>query len=745
MSDEAQGVFAAHLTAAQLEQNPSFIDDVQRGVIFVPWPRPPRAGVRVVVTLAVGSEPPLDVESLVVWSRPARAGIVAGFGAQLVGAPEALLLRLRSFARSVRHQSDRTDRGFVEHAGRVTLEAPVQERVRSRASSGTSQTLPPSTRFAPAPSGVGTGRPDVHTPPRGASHSWDDGIALELDDDSMPVRNSVDGNAFRQDSYAQEPLLSYGGAAEFGPEHFADAEEASPEEESPFLDSTANSFFSGGAQPDDHSPAFFDVSSYPHLSEPEPTPFPLGDLQPDPTSTPPPRRRTTSPPPSPPAPAPLLDFDLSSPATAASMATSESASESSIEFLGMLTPEALSSEIGIGAAASFSDSPPPSSFESAPPLRPGDQFLPRNILAERGSGGATLDRGESGYADPLEFLRPVEATPGPLPPGRRRINVQHPAPHTPPPGSQPHSTTPLAPDGMPAFSAELLDDLGFDPGTEALLPSLPILDEEEDEVVEGVVEGVADDGAEIGGEYAGVTDHFPTTPLDLETSPTHAGQPGSDDSFLDVLATEAAASAALEASATPPPIAQELPPLEEFESALDQLGESPALPVPTAADFNESNDSDDGDGADVLDALDLLPLDLGTETFGSESLDTELIGADAPGLKASDDAWTSSDAASSAHPVQRLTFGDAETFLAEYSASLEHGLVRVVSDELPEPGEEVELELEIPDGDAPLRVVAIVERYLTAEESEASGWVGVLRDPEGEVADRLGNAVFALM
>lgn len=99
-----EGIFPANLSLDALSQAPDELSHVENGRLFVVWPKPPRVGSRVRIELSVGDKPAVSIDALVVWSRPARAGVTGAFRAQLASPPPWLMTALRELAGKARRQ-----------------------------------------------------------------------------------------------------------------------------------------------------------------------------------------------------------------------------------------------------------------------------------------------------------------------------------------------------------------------------------------------------------------------------------------------------------------------------------------------------------------------------------------------------------------------------------------------------------------------------------------------------------------
>jgi Tfp pilus assembly protein PilZ len=168
VAKEVDSVYPLPVTAPILErQSLDDLAEAERGVVFVGAPQPPRVGIRIQVDVAFDNQPHTRVPALVVWSRPPRAGITAGFRAQLLNAPESVLERIRTLAGAAR----RTLLARAQDAQRSVIDGPIQERVRLREATSPLRmtpggaTLPPPMRPAPSPPPESERAPAVTAPP----------------------------------------------------------------------------------------------------------------------------------------------------------------------------------------------------------------------------------------------------------------------------------------------------------------------------------------------------------------------------------------------------------------------------------------------------------------------------------------------------------------------------------------------------------------------------------------------------
>ena len=129
MAASVEDIFAVRVSGNALErQSVDDLDETARGVVFVSSPKPPRVGSRVQLDLGVGEDPPSRLAGLVVWSRPPRPGVIAGFRAQLLTPPTGLLDRMRAQVDRVREQVALRESGTKRTAAAMN----VQERVSTK-------------------------------------------------------------------------------------------------------------------------------------------------------------------------------------------------------------------------------------------------------------------------------------------------------------------------------------------------------------------------------------------------------------------------------------------------------------------------------------------------------------------------------------------------------------------------------------------------------------------------------------
>jgi hypothetical protein len=129
MSTGRDGIYSARITRPTLERlTVAELDEAARGVISFVATQPPRVGSRVQVEVAVGDTAASRQQGLVIWSRPARAGLVAGFRVQLENPPPALMKKLKPLVDSVREGTAARE---TTGPRRVSIDAPARERVSS--------------------------------------------------------------------------------------------------------------------------------------------------------------------------------------------------------------------------------------------------------------------------------------------------------------------------------------------------------------------------------------------------------------------------------------------------------------------------------------------------------------------------------------------------------------------------------------------------------------------------------------
>jgi hypothetical protein len=130
VAGEPEAIYSVRVTAQAVARQPAEeLDDTARGVVFVAWPRPPRVGSWVTVEIGVGEGTPTTrLQAHVVWSRPARSGVIAGFRARIEKPPPDLLAQLRDVVSAARESA--TSRSEPRRA--VAIDGPVVERVSTK-------------------------------------------------------------------------------------------------------------------------------------------------------------------------------------------------------------------------------------------------------------------------------------------------------------------------------------------------------------------------------------------------------------------------------------------------------------------------------------------------------------------------------------------------------------------------------------------------------------------------------------